>query len=83
MRIADDIDDYDGDNDFPYDDVDYWYDTHAAAQEIEDFFTDLICKHCDFWNNGCLIVNSRYYHFNGCFEFDNMDYDALADMKGR
>jgi hypothetical protein len=76
----DDIDDYDDEDDFPDVDPDYCYYTHDAPQEIEDFFTEKVCKYCDFWQNGCLIVNSRYYQFNGCFEFDNMNYNAWADI---
>lgn len=63
------------------DDPDYWYDSHDHEADLIELFVERICKFCDFWQeNDCAIINRRYYQFNGCFEFDNMDYSYWNDQ---
>lgn len=90
MRIPNDIDDYESDDTFPYetdpppdmDDPDYVYDSmNDVVDKIEERFIETFCKHCDFWQDGCLIINSRYWQWNGCFEFENMDAFVSQLMK--
>lgn len=97
MQIPNDIDDYDdfpedrllSEDDYYdplFDDPDYWYDTNDNSDQIEELFIETICKKCDFWKDQntygyCQMLNSLYYGFNGCYEFESMDYNYWEDMR--